>query len=183
MTDTHKGISCRTAITLAIGVFMVVAVLPPRAAWATEEDAAQPVYSDVSSDGTHSANIRQLAAVGILEGTDCGDDQFCPWAEIPRWMMAVWIVRMVDAADPEPFADNETTRFEDVDKDEWWAPFVERLAELEITVGCSTTKFCPDQSTPRGQVASFLARAYKLPRGRASRVRGRTGRQCASRQY
>ena len=163
MASTHKGISYRATFSMMLSAFMVLAVLPVSAVRADGNATPSSVYTDVSADGVHSDNILQLAELGIFEGTDCGDHHFCPWAEIPRWMMAVWIVRMVDATDPEPLTDGATTRFEDIDNDEWWAPFVERLAELGITVGCSQTTFCPHLTTPRGQMASFLSRAYELP--------------------
>ena len=43
-------------------------------------------------------------------------------------------------------------------------PYVERLAELGITVGCKTEpfRFCPDQPVTRARMATFLARAFDL---------------------
>ena len=43
----------------------------------------------------------------------------------------------------------------------WWAPYVERIAELGITVGCKREplRYCPDISVSRGQMATFLTRA------------------------
>ena len=37
------------------------------------------------------------------------------------------------------------------------------LALNEITQGCSATRFCPDGTVTREQMASFLARALHLP--------------------
>ena len=39
---------------------------------------------------------------------------------------------------------------------------VEWLAASEITKGCSSTAFCPDEAVTRGQMAAFLTRALKL---------------------
>ena len=63
--------------------------------------------------------------------------------------------------DPAP---TDSTRFADVDAQSWWAPHVERLADLGITQGCSTEplRYCPDSPVSRAQMASFLARAYDL---------------------
>ena len=46
----------------------------------------------------------------------------------------------------------------------WFAPHVERLAELEITVGCDTDplRYCPDGNLTRAQMASWIARAFDL---------------------
>ena len=76
-----------------------------------------------------------LAAEGILDGTECGEDPICPEEEIKRWVVAVWLVRALEGEEP---AAEGLSRFEDVDAEEWWwAPYVERLAELEVTKGCA----------------------------------------------
>ena len=78
--------------------------------------------------------------------------------------MAVWMVRVLDGADP---AGSGSSRFADVDAGAWWAPFVERLAELGVTAGCATgpLRFCPDEAVTRGQMARFLVRAFGLEGG------------------
>ena len=75
----------------------------------------------------------------------------------------MWIVRAIDGADPFPVKES---RFVDVDDDEWWMPYVERLADLQITAGCTTNplRFCPDQTVTRARMASFLVRAFRLQR-------------------
>ena len=82
----------------------------------------------------------------------------CPREPILLWEMAVWLVRVLDGADPEPA---EASRFGDVDAEVWWSAHVERLAELEVTLGCSQQEllFCPRQPTTRAQMAAFLHRA------------------------
>ncbi len=37
------------------------------------------------------------------------------------------------------------------------------MADQGITTGCTATRFCPTESVTRGQMASFLARAFALP--------------------
>ena len=117
------------------------------------------VYSDIS--GGHVPSIEALDAEGLLEGTECGPGRFCPRDGMKRWTMAVWLVRVLDDSDPGPIT---TSRFEDVDPDQWWAPYVERLAEHGVTMGCSREPalFCPDQTVPREQMATFLVRAFEL---------------------
>jgi hypothetical protein len=53
-----------------------------------------------------------------------------------------------------PFTDIARSAF--VDEIVW-------LAEQGITTGCSATRFCPTDPVTRGQMASFLARAFDLP--------------------
>ena len=126
----------------------------------------EPGFDDVP-DGTHRQSIDALRNEGILEGTECGPDLFCPRQPIKRWMMAVWLVRVRDGADPDPVPES---RFADAGADRWWTPYVERLAELEVTRGCDTApaRFCPYDRVTRGQMASFLKRAFDLPEGLSS---------------
>ena len=112
--------------------------------------------------------VEALTADGVLEGTGCSPGLFCPGETIPRWLMAVWLVRVVDGQDPEPVS---ASRFGDVDAGQWWAGHVERLAELGITVGCvrKPVQYCPHDPATRAQMATFLKRAFVLdpavPRG------------------
>ena len=72
----------------------------------------------------------------------------------------MWLTRSVDGGDLPSIA---STRFSDVDvDDDWWAPYVERLAELGITQGCGSGRYCPDEDVSRQQMATFLVRAFDL---------------------
>ena len=117
-------------------------------------------FSDVTG-GVHKPAIDALDALGLFAGTECGEGMFCPGEELRRWTMAVWLVRAVDDAEP-PAA--EASSFADVDAGEWWLPYVERLAALEITKGCRTEplSYCPERPVNRAQMASFLVRAFDL---------------------
>ena len=102
--------------------------------------------------------LEALAEMGVLEDTACGRELICPDEAIERWVMAVWLVRVLEDVDP---GEVSSSRFVDVDADRWWAPFVERLAELGVTKGCAAepAAFCPDDDVTRGQMATFLGRA------------------------
>ena len=122
---------------------------------------------DAVQGGVHEPGIEALRNAGILDGTECGPDLLCPRQPIKRWMMAVWLVRALDGADPGPVTES---RFADAGTDRWWTPYVERLAELEVTRGCASrpARFCPYDLVTRGQMASFLVRAFDLRGGLAS---------------
>lgn len=109
---------------------------------------------------THETALEALAARGILDGTECAAG-ICPNDAIKRWTMAVWLVRAIDGREPPAVS---TSRFADVGTGAWWIPYVEQLAELEITEGCDRRplRFCPDRPVTRGEMASFLARALAL---------------------
>ncbi len=117
-------------------------------------------FVDVTG-GTHAAAVRALAERGILDGTECAEDRICPDKPIERRTVAVWLVRAVDGEDPPAVSG---TGFADVDGDRWWAPYIERLAALEITKGCGVEplRYCPDDPVTRSQMASFLVRSFSL---------------------
>ena len=128
------------------------------AVFGTDAGVSLASFEDVV--GVHQAAVDALATMGVFDGTECGQDLFCPDEPISRWTMAVWLVRILD--EPEPSADS--SRFVDVDAAEWWMPYAERLAELEITRGCATEprRFCPEDPVSRAHMASFLSRAFEL---------------------
>ena len=117
--------------------------------------------ADIDLGTEHFDAVEALTVDGVLEGTGCGLGLFCPGDPIPRWMMAVWLVRVADGQDPEPVS---ASRFVDVDASQWWAGHVERLAEMGITVGCVSepAQYCPDDPVTRAQLATFLKRAFLL---------------------
>ena len=124
-------------------------------------------FSDIDEAGPHRGSVEGLAAEGVLAGTECAPDRFCPGDPVQRWVMAVWLVRVIDGGDPEGL---EVSRFTDVDDGEWWASHVDRLAELGVTAGCATSplRFCPSEAVTRAQMASFLVRAFGLDEGESS---------------
>ena len=112
----------------------------------------------------HGDAVEALDAAGILTGTGCTPDRLCPNEPLPRWAMAVWLVRALDRRDPPRTG---SSRFADVSTRRWWAPHVERLADLGVTKGCGTrpARFCPDAPVNRGEMASFLKRAFRVSPG------------------
>ena len=62
------------------------------------------------------------------------------------------------------FGDNigapSTATFADVPSNAFAFPFVQKMFELGITSGCSTTQFCPDRTLTRQEAAVFVVRAF-----------------------
>ncbi len=139
---------------------------PPPAAPSQPQPQPQPfetAFVDIIMAGVHTDAIEAIEEAGLLTGTECETSLFCPNQPIERWVMAIWMVRLLDGADTAP---SDASRFVDVVADQKWAPFIERLAELEVTLGCSAEpelRFCPDQPVTRAQMASFIVRALNLP--------------------
>jgi Leucine-rich repeat (LRR) protein len=125
-------------------------------------DSPDNFYWDLNASGTvHGWNLSRLAADGVLDHTECGLDLICPGLRIERWVIAIWLVRVLDGSDPEPLGYN---RFEDVHPGLQWAAHAERLAELGIMTGCSReqVRFCPQAPVTRAQMATLVARAFNL---------------------
>ncbi len=123
-------------------------------------------FSD-SAGSVHRPGIDALGDLDVFEGTECGEGLFCPQDSIHRWVIAVWLVRVLDEV---PVVASGGSRFADVDPERWWAPYVERLAELGVTQGCATEplRFCPDQAVTRAQMATFLVGAFGLEEAHAA---------------
>ena len=144
------------------GVVAVAVLAALLAAAPTAAAGAHGGLSDVPDGGAHSDAIHTLFDQRVFEGTLCGDSLFCPDEPLTRADLAVWMVRVVDGEDPSGIPG---TRFLDIvgtGHPHWM--FIERLAELGITKGCTTDgqRFCPDDSVTRAQMASFLVRAFNL---------------------
>ena len=137
---------------------------PPLGTESPPQDS--PRHKD-TAPGEEESAVEALASQGILQGTDCGPALFCPDGPMQRWVMAVWLVRVLENDEPGPI---QASRFVDVDSSRWWAPYVERLATLGITQGCATSpaRYCPHDYVRRDQMATFAARAFRLEGGPAS---------------
>ena len=149
---------CRIAVLAAIAVAAsILAYAPSAAAQAASQDA-----------GGHQVSIDALdrygyhAGVEMFRGTGCADrDELCPEEPVQRWEIAVWLVRIIDRANPTA---TRLSRYDDVDARAWWAPHTERLADLGIDLSCGPDQLCPHEPMDRGQMAEFLVRLLDLPR-------------------
>ena len=88
----------RPSVFCMISILVVSSIAPAAAAEPGQGGggilaSVQP-YADASQFGVHSENIEALAAEGVFEGTDCSAGLFCPRQPLPRWVMAVWLVRV-----------------------------------------------------------------------------------------
>ena len=117
-------------------------------------------FSDVGEGDVHAPAIDALTDRGVFADTECGDGLFCPDDPIDRWVMAVWLIRVLGGE----VTDTATSRFDDVDASDWWSTYAEELADRNITAGCETDplRYCPDDSVTRAQMATFLVHAFDL---------------------
>ena len=141
---------------------LIVAGLRIQGADRQRGDSPDNFFWDLDAAGAvHGWSLSRLAADGVLDHTECGLDLICPNLMIERWVIAIWLVRVLDGGDPEPLGFN---RFEDVHPGLQWAAHAERLAELDVMSGCSSepARFCPQAPVTRAQMATLLARAFNL---------------------
>ena len=152
-------VRCRRVRRAAVvGFVSVVASLLAFSTAAAQAGA----YGDVPGDAYYSQPVAELAAQGVFVRTECAEG-FCPGEPIDRKTMSVWVIRILDGEDPAPVSQ---TRFDDVAAASFYAPFIERMAELGVTRGCGDgSGFCPDRTVSRAQMAAFLSRAYGLSSG------------------
>ena len=115
-------------------------------------------FTDVSQGAWYEPFVERLVELGIANGFI--DGTFRPDQPVTRAEMAALVIRSLGESESA-----NQTRFSDVDPDAWYVGMVERLAELEITLGCDTSplRFCPAESVARDQMASFVTRAFDLP--------------------
>ncbi len=124
-----------------------------------DPDPGDGPFADVSSSHTFASEIAWLAEEGITRGCNPpSNSRFCPDSYVDRGQMAAFLVRALGLTDrlDDPFIDDDGSIFE---------ADIEKLAAAGITSGCNppaNTKFCPDSTITRGQMAAFLARARNL---------------------
>jgi S-layer homology domain len=121
-----------------------------------------PCFTDVPTTNPFFPHIQKMEELGITAG--CGGGLFCPTETIPRWEMAMFMVRARLALYGATFATAAAPYFVDVpanvEGNGLPFPFIQRSYEEHITNGCGTNPlvYCPDELVTRGQMASFIMR-------------------------
>jgi hypothetical protein len=115
------------------------------------------VFDDVPCGHSQRPYVEALVREGITSGCSVSPPLYCPLSSVTRAQMAVFIIR---AMDETPYS-NPTPTFTDVPAGHWAYGCIERMYQLGITGGCSTSpmRYCPDAPVNRSQMAVFLCRA------------------------
>lgn len=100
----------------------------------------------------HAESINALAAAGITTG--CSPTAFCPSGLISREEMATFLARALKLAPV-------TANFTDVGPGTH-AESIGAIAAAGITAGCGVGLYCPTNPVTREQMATFLARGFKI---------------------
>jgi hypothetical protein len=124
----------------------------------------QQTFTDVPTNYWAYAFIEEINSRAIMQGGvgECGTaGTFCPGASITREWMAAFLLRAKGEFNPPT---PPSQRFNDVPPSSPFYNFIDRLAVLQITLGCSTNPplYCPTGTVTRGQMSAFLVRAFNL---------------------
>jgi hypothetical protein len=124
-----------------------------------------PYFQDVPASNPFFAHIQKLMDLGITTGCSQHPPMYCPIDTIPRWEMAMFMIRARLALYGASFTTSSTPYFADapanVEGNGQPFPFIQRAYEEAVTNGCGTNPllFCPVDLVTRGQMASFIMRA------------------------
>jgi hypothetical protein len=126
---------------------------------ATEE----PRFSDVPTGHPYYNDIDKIAELGVTLG--CGPDgngnpMYCVSANVTRAQMAAFIMRA--KGEPNPPTPPQQ-RFADVLPSHPFYNHIDRMAVLNITLGCGGGNYCPEGNVTHEQMAAFMDRAYLGP--------------------
>ena len=99
-------------------------------------------------------DIAWMAALGITLG--CTETEYCPNDEFSREQMASLLARALDLPAVAANRFNEVSGVHTAN--------INAVAEAGITLGCTPDglSYCPNDPVIRGQMASFVARAFGL---------------------
>jgi hypothetical protein len=123
-----------------------------------------PYFQDVPPSAQFFPHIQKLMDLGITTGCSQDPPLYCPGDTIPRWEMAMFMVRARLALYGASFSFNPTPYFADVptnvEGNGMPFPFIQRAYDEHITSGCASNplSYCPDELVTRGEMASFIMR-------------------------
>jgi hypothetical protein len=118
-------------------------------------------FTDVPPENVFYNFIDRLAVLQITLGCTPDHLMYCPTAPVVREQMAAFILRGLGEFDPPTPA---SQRFNDVPNTNLFYNFIDRMAVLNITLGCQASPplYCPSDPVTRKQMAAFLVRAFDL---------------------
>jgi hypothetical protein len=117
------------------------------------------VFADVPCPSPFADWIEAMYTEGITGG--CGGGNFCPLDTVRRDQMAPFLLKAVHGPTyaPPPCSGY----FTDVVCPSLFADWIEQLYLEQVTSGCGTQLYCPSNPNTRGQMATFLVKALRLP--------------------
>ncbi len=144
------------APALSAGSINDVTVTNPSGLFGTMARAYVSMFADVNAFNLY---IASLVANGLTAG--CGGPNYCPTSPVTRQQMAVFLLKgkFGICYTPPPCTG---TVFGDVPcTGSPFDPWIEALAQLQITGGCGGNNYCPTNPVLRQQMAVFLLKALE----------------------
>ncbi|QJD82060.1 GH32 C-terminal domain-containing protein [Cohnella herbarum] len=114
-------------------------------------------FLDVNDTFWAAEVIKEMAAKHIIEGVN--ETHFAPFKSVTRAEFAAMIVRALG------LKSQGTARFNDVASTSWYADDVAAASEAGIVNGRSNTKFAPNETITREEMAVMLIRSYERIKG------------------
>lgn len=125
----------------------------------TQEDSFSypeaPYFEDVPPSDPFFKFVQKFRELNITLG--CMATRFCPDGPVLREQMAAFIMR---AKYGSSFSSAPAPYFTDVPNTNSFFPFIQKMRETGITLGCTATQYCPGSPTTREQMAAFLIRGF-----------------------
>jgi hypothetical protein len=164
----------KTGSTLS-GVITITAgssqVNVPVTEWGNRNYTPNAPLTDVpvtqaSFDAAYEVFYREIFT-GPISTADCSNyvaGMFCPLSPINRGEAAQWIVRALYGSDSfpypqSPYFPNDACNTPGQPCYTPYFPWIQKLAQLGITTGCSVGGYCPTSPLLRAEAAVFIVRA------------------------
>ncbi len=153
---------------------LMLLLLSVFSAWAVPPALAQTAtFSDVPSNYWAYAYIEAIYSAGITVGCSQSPLSYCPSDPVTRDQMAAFIIRALygenftcnggaNCSNTAPYFSDASPATEGS-----LFPYIQKLYELGITVGCSQSPllYCPSDPVTRDQMAAFLVRGRQVKAG------------------
>ncbi len=130
------------------------------------------LFGDVAPTDLGCPGIHYIYSKQVTVG--CGGGNFCPNDLTPRWQTAVFLSRaMLGPGVPIPATGTVPAPYDcsavgnslfiDVVPTDVGCPGIHYIYSQAVTTGCAPGIYCPNDLTPRWQMAILLVRAFQLP--------------------
>jgi len=159
-SGTGNGSFTFTAAANATGQARLGTISVGKQSFKAMEGGSTPIFGDVTLGTQFFDYIALMYQKGVTAGCQASPLIYCPTTSVTRAEMAVFVVSALQninhAAGGLPPSYPTTPYFTDVTATNQFFPFVQELAALGITNGCTASTFCPDQTINQGQMAKFM---------------------------
>jgi len=116
-----------------------------------------PYFTDVPNTDPFFSYIQKLYELGVTNGCAAAPSRkFCPDDSVTRGQTAAFIIRARYAS--IPFSVPATPYFTDVPPTDPFFSYIQKMAELGVTNGCTPTMYCPGETLLREQMSVFIVR-------------------------